>query len=183
MYIIKKLLSTARPDMKRDNEKIGTFVVKTVIPLPISAITFEKISTGRRPIESAIPPNICVPKTEPTKNIDWPIVDFHAESHTQFNCFNRKEKLIFFLNDFNVSKKKKLKRFIYFTAHTRIAMVQFIKPTITICGAIFRTAYWQQTIATSVFGTWWIRIMWINVTYFSNRFICQFISIAPAKKL
>lgn len=70
MYIIKKLLSTAKPDMKRDNEKIGTFVVRTVIPLPISAITLAKISTGRRPSESANEPNICVPKTEPTKNID-----------------------------------------------------------------------------------------------------------------
>lgn len=86
MYIIKKLLSTAKPDMKRDKEKIGTFVVRTVIPLPMRAITLAKISTGSRPIESAIAPNICVPKTEPTKNIDWPMVDFHAESHTQFNC-------------------------------------------------------------------------------------------------
>lgn len=88
MYIIKKLLSTARPDMKRDNEKIGTFVENTVIPLPNRAITLEKISTGSRPNESAIAPNICVPKTDPTKNIDCPIVDFHAESHTQFNWFN-----------------------------------------------------------------------------------------------
>lgn len=92
MYIIKKLLSTAKPDIKRDIEKIGTFVVKTVIPLPTNAITLAKISTGSRPIESANWPNICVPKTEPTKNIDWPIVDFHVESHTQFNCFKRKKK-------------------------------------------------------------------------------------------
>lgn len=80
-----KLLSTANPDMNRDIEKIGTFVEKSVIPFPIKAIMLEKISTGRRPIESANEPNTCVPTTEPTKNIDCPIVDFHAESQTQFN--------------------------------------------------------------------------------------------------
>lgn len=86
IYIIKKLLSTARPDIKREIENIGTLIEKTVMPLPNSAIIFAKISTGRRPTESASEPNICVPKTEPTKNIDCPIVDFHAESHTQSNC-------------------------------------------------------------------------------------------------
>lgn len=74
--------------MKRDIENIGTFVEKTVIPLPIRAITFEKISTGRRPMESAIVPNIVVPTTEPTKNIDWPMVDFHCDSHTQLSCLD-----------------------------------------------------------------------------------------------
>lgn len=85
MYIIKKLLSTANPDTKREIEKIGTVDEKTVIPLPINAITLAKIKTGKRPMRSAIAPKNCVPTTEPTKNIDWPIVDFHAESHTQFN--------------------------------------------------------------------------------------------------
>lgn len=70
IYIIKKLLSTARPEMNRDIENIGTFVAKTVIPLPNNAMIFAKMSTGSRPIESAIAPNICVPKTDPTKNID-----------------------------------------------------------------------------------------------------------------
>lgn len=70
IYIIKKLLSTASPDIKREIENIGTFAEKTVIPLPNKAIILAKISTGRRPTESAIEPKICVPKTEPTKNID-----------------------------------------------------------------------------------------------------------------
>lgn len=83
---MRKLLSTASPDTKREMEKIGTFDENTVIPLPISAITFENIKTGKRPLRSAIAPKNCVPTTEPTKNIDWPIVDFHAASHTQFNC-------------------------------------------------------------------------------------------------
>lgn len=86
MYIIRKLLSTAKPDMNRDSEKTGTFVEKTVTPLPIRAITLAKIKTGNRPILSAKAPNIWVPTTEPTKNIDWPIVDFQAASQTQFNC-------------------------------------------------------------------------------------------------
>lgn len=89
MYIIKKLLSTANPDMNREIEKIGTLVENRVIPLPMRAIILEKISTGRRPIESANEPNTCVPTTEPTKNIDCPIVDFHAESHTQFNYWRK----------------------------------------------------------------------------------------------
>lgn len=70
MYIIKKLLSTASPDINRDIENIGTLLEKTVIPFPNKAIIFEKISTGRRPIVSANEPKICVPTTEPTKNID-----------------------------------------------------------------------------------------------------------------
>lgn len=104
------MLSTAKPDMKRDNEKIGTFVVKMVIPLPTSAITLAKISTGRRPIESAIAPNICVPKTEPTKNIDWPIVDFHAESHTQFNCFKWNKRSYFIKDENSMIKEKNGKK-------------------------------------------------------------------------
>lgn len=80
-----KLLSTARPDTKRDSEKIGTLVEKTVTPLPIRPMTLAKMSTGKRPMLSARPPKICVPKTDPTKNMDWPMVDFHAESQTQFS--------------------------------------------------------------------------------------------------
>lgn len=56
MYIMRKLLSTASPDTKREIEKIGTFDENTVIPLPISAITFENIKTGKRPLRSAIAP-------------------------------------------------------------------------------------------------------------------------------
>lgn len=104
MYIIRKLLSTAKPEMKRDSENMGTFVVNTVIPLPISAIILANIKTGSRPIESAIAPNICVPNTDPTKNIDWPIVDFHAESHTQFNCFNK----YFFIKKHEIGKQQHL---------------------------------------------------------------------------
>lgn len=70
MYIIRKLLSTANPDTNLESENIGTFMEKTVIPFPIRAITLAKISTGNRPILSAKAPNICVPTTDPTKNID-----------------------------------------------------------------------------------------------------------------
>lgn len=70
MYIIRKLLSTANPDIKREMEKIGTFVENTVIPLPNNAIIFANISTGKRPMLSASVPKTCVPTTEPTKNID-----------------------------------------------------------------------------------------------------------------
>lgn len=75
MYIMRKLLSTARPDMKRDNENIGKLVEKTVTPFPMSAITLANINTGNRPKLSAKVPKICVPTTEPTKNMDCPIVD------------------------------------------------------------------------------------------------------------
>lgn len=86
MYIIKKLVSTARPDTKRVKQNVGTVLVNMVAPLPSSAIILAKIRTGRRPTLSAMAPNVCVPTTEPMKNIDWPIVDFHASSHTQFSC-------------------------------------------------------------------------------------------------
>lgn len=70
MYIMKKLQSTAKPDIKRVKENIGTVVENTVATFPINPITFENTNTGNRPMLSAKPPNSCVPNTEPTKNID-----------------------------------------------------------------------------------------------------------------
>lgn len=70
IYIIKKLLSTAKPDIKRDKENIGTVVENTVAPFPINPITFANTNTGNRPMLSAKAPNSCVPNTDPTKNID-----------------------------------------------------------------------------------------------------------------
>lgn len=60
-------------------------------------------------------------------------------------------------------------------------MVKFVKPPITMCAVIFDATPRHRTVCTMVFGAWWIRIMRVNVTYFSNWFICQFVRIAPAK--
>lgn len=121
IYIIKKLLSTASPDIKRDIENTGTFMENAVMPFPNKAIILEKISTGSRPIESAIVPNICVPTTEPTKNIDWPIVDFHAESQTQFNYTD--EKIPYFRNKWILLDTNWNSMFTYFTTHAFVAMI------------------------------------------------------------
>ena len=85
MYIIVKLLSVARPAIKRQSEKKGSVVANAVNPFPNNAIKLEITSTCKRPYRSARIPNTSEPITEPTKNIDWPKVDIHVESQTQFN--------------------------------------------------------------------------------------------------
>lgn len=178
IYIIKKLLSTARPDMKRDIENIGTFMEKTVMPFPNKAIIFEKISTGSRPIESAIEPKICVPTTEPTKNIDWPIVDFHAESHTQFNCSKQKKRRYFGNRNKWILFNKNGNSITYFTAHTLVAVIIFVDPTIALTGVIFKSS----CVRASVFCTWWIWIARIYFAYLIHCFICQRVIVAPEKQ-
>lgn len=92
MYIMRKLLSTASPERSLEAENRATSVENTVTRFPISAIRLEKTNTGKRPSLSAIAPKNCVPITEPTKNIDWPMVDSHADSQTQFSYENPKSQ-------------------------------------------------------------------------------------------
>lgn len=78
MYINVLLLSVAMPAINRHTANIGVVSAKMVKRLPIIAIIFDNISTGKRPILSANMPNVIVPITDPTKNSDWPSVDCHA---------------------------------------------------------------------------------------------------------
>lgn len=84
MYIITKLLSVAIPEMNRAKEKLITSELNLVATLPSIAVKLARIKTGKRPMRSARTPK-STPKTDPTKKMDCPTVDFQALSQTQFN--------------------------------------------------------------------------------------------------
>lgn len=70
MYISTKLLSVAIPAMKRQSENRSTPVAKIVKVFPKKDIRYTITRIGKRPTLSAKMPNINVPTTEPTKNMD-----------------------------------------------------------------------------------------------------------------
>lgn len=52
MYIKKKLVSAARPDMNRHNENVTTVLLNMVEKSPRKPHKFDRINAGRRPILS-----------------------------------------------------------------------------------------------------------------------------------
>lgn len=70
MYIKKKLVSAARPDMNRHTENETIPLANMVEKSPRNPHKFDKISAGRRPIPSDNVPKSNVPITDPIKNND-----------------------------------------------------------------------------------------------------------------